>query len=70
MTISKGKTHELLGLHIDFNTDKVVTIKKDKNVKETIDELSEDVRNIASTSASGSIFDIDQDSEIWSVEKQ
>ena len=72
MTINRGKKHVFLGMDISFhvNGDGTATIKMKEYIKEAISDFGEDITRNAATPAKRDLFEIDEESEELSDDKQ
>ena len=64
MTVTRGREHTFLGMKITFNKDKTVTIDMSDYIKEAIIDSQEDVSKTATSPATKTLFDIDDDSPV------
>jgi hypothetical protein len=67
MTVTRGKEHVFLGMHIKFHDDGTVSIKMKDYIKEAIADFGEDITRSAATPATRKLFEIDETSEVLSV---
>jgi len=58
MTVTRGKSHEFLGMKIDFTDDKAVEIDMKEFLKGAIDDFSEDILRNAATPAKRDLFEL------------
>jgi hypothetical protein len=73
MTVTRGKQHVFLGMHITFHDNGTVSVKMKDYIKEAIAAFGDDITRSAATPAKKNLFDIDetagllshQDSEIF-----
>jgi hypothetical protein len=71
MTVTRGKKHVFLGMHITFHHDTgTVDILMKEQVKEAIQDFDDDISRTAATPAKRDLFEIDEDSELLTPEKQ
>jgi hypothetical protein len=62
MTVTRGKTHVFLGMHVNYNADGTASIKMKEYLKEAITDFGEDIVKSAATPAKRDLFDIDENS--------
>jgi hypothetical protein len=63
MTVTRGREHVFLGMHIRFNEDGTATIRMKDYLKEAIEEFGEPIGNSAASPAKRDLFEIDADSD-------
>jgi len=51
MTVTRGKSHDFLGMNIDFLEDKTVTVGMKEHIKGAIADFPEDIIKNAATAA-------------------
>ena len=63
MTVTRGKQHEYIGMHIRFNKDRTVTINMSHHVNEALATFPDTVSKATTTPAKKDLFEIDETSE-------
>jgi hypothetical protein len=63
MTVTRGKEHAFLGMHVTFNDDRTATIKMKDYVKEAISDFGDSITKSATSPARRDLFEIDEGSE-------
>ena len=59
MTVTRGNTHEFLGMKIRYNNDGTASIGMKQYLLEALNDFSEDIKSTAATPAQRDLFDID-----------
>jgi hypothetical protein len=62
MTVTRGKTHEFLGMDITYETDGTAKINMSRYTKESIDEFMGEIKKSSPTPATKDLFDIKENS--------
>ena len=57
MSVTRGKKHMFVGIGIEFNDNGTVTLSMDKFIDECINIYRDEIKKLASTPASGTLFD-------------
>jgi len=60
LTMTRGKTHEYLGMTIDYSVQGMVQIRMEDNIKKMLDELPPSMDGIAATPASDHLFEVNK----------
>jgi len=68
MTVNRGKSHDFLGMNIDFLEDKTVTVGMKEHIKGAIADFPEDIIRNAATPAAKYLFETNDDDEKLSPE--
>jgi hypothetical protein len=64
MTVTRGKQHVFLGMHITFHHNGTVSVKMKDYIKEAIAAFGDDITRSAATPAKKNLFDIDETAEL------
>jgi hypothetical protein len=63
MTVTRGNTHEFLGMKIRYNDNGTASISMKQYIQEALNDFSEDIKNTAATPALRDLFDVDDDKQ-------
>ena len=66
MTVTRGKEHVFLGMHIKYNDDRTVEITMNDYLTEAIEESGMDISKSSPTPATKRLFDVDESSPLLS----
>jgi hypothetical protein len=69
ITVSRGKTHNFLGMEITFNDDGTLSIRMEEYIAETLREFPDKLRKSASTPARADLQQIDSSSKLLNKER-
>ena len=69
MTVKRGKKHTFVGIDIEFNEDRTVSLSMNDYIQECIDIYDTKLKRSASTPAKGDLFDEDDEEEAETLPK-